>query len=132
MAMPLETVIVVAFVIFAGYTIFGATGFGASPITIPVLAHLLPVPVRNLIGTRLTLRRRSERTSGPAVSAVGGLGAGSPGERPPRRGAEPTGQVRQLADSGSEGRGRARPRSGDALVAVMEPADLGNGVDPAA
>jgi hypothetical protein len=30
-------------VIFVGYTIFGATGFGASPITIPVLAHVLPL-----------------------------------------------------------------------------------------
>jgi hypothetical protein len=32
-------------VIFVGYTIFGATGFGASPITIPVLAHLWPLPL---------------------------------------------------------------------------------------
>lgn len=32
-----------ALVIFVGYTIFGATGFGASPITVPVLAHLLPL-----------------------------------------------------------------------------------------
>ena len=39
-----ETLIVVALVIFVGYTIFGATGFGASPITIPVLAHVLPLP----------------------------------------------------------------------------------------
>ena len=30
-------------VIFVGYTIFGATGFGASPITIPILAHVLPL-----------------------------------------------------------------------------------------
>jgi len=30
-------------VIFAGYLIFGMTGFGASPITIPVLVHLLPL-----------------------------------------------------------------------------------------
>ena len=29
--------------IFVGYTIFGATGFGASPISIPVLAHVLPL-----------------------------------------------------------------------------------------
>ena len=28
---------------FVGYTIFGATGFGASPLTIPVLAHVLPL-----------------------------------------------------------------------------------------
>jgi len=43
MAMPPETLIVVAVVIFVGYTVFGATGFGASPITIPVLAHVLPL-----------------------------------------------------------------------------------------
>ena len=43
MAIPPETLIVVALVIFVGYTIFGATGFGASPITIPVLAHVLPL-----------------------------------------------------------------------------------------
>jgi uncharacterized protein len=33
----------VALVILVGYTVFGATGFGASPITIPVLAHVLPL-----------------------------------------------------------------------------------------
>jgi uncharacterized membrane protein YfcA len=33
----------VALVIFAGYLIFGVTGFGASPITIPVLVHVLPI-----------------------------------------------------------------------------------------
>jgi len=42
--LPTETLIVVALVIFVGYTVFGATGFGASPITIPVLAHVLPLP----------------------------------------------------------------------------------------
>ena len=30
-------------VILVGYAIFGATGFGASPITIPILAHVLPL-----------------------------------------------------------------------------------------
>ena len=43
MAIPFETLIVVMLVIFVGYTIFGATGFGASPLTIPVLAHVLPL-----------------------------------------------------------------------------------------
>jgi uncharacterized membrane protein YfcA len=43
MPIPPETLMVVALVIFVGYTIFGATGFGASPITIPVLAHVLPL-----------------------------------------------------------------------------------------
>jgi len=43
MAIPPETLIVVAVVIFVGYAMFGATGFGASPITIPVLAHVLPL-----------------------------------------------------------------------------------------
>jgi uncharacterized protein len=38
-----ETLILVSLVVFIGYTIFGATGFGASPITIPVLAHVLPL-----------------------------------------------------------------------------------------
>ena len=32
-----------ALIIFAGYVIFGVTGFGASPITIPVLVHVLPL-----------------------------------------------------------------------------------------
>jgi len=44
-AISLDTLIVAALVIFVGYTIFGATGFGASPITIPVLAHLWPLPL---------------------------------------------------------------------------------------
>src|SRR5215510_12451872 len=43
MAIPTEILIVVLLVIFVGYTIFGATGFGASPLTIPVLAHVLPL-----------------------------------------------------------------------------------------
>jgi len=43
MAISPETLILVAVVIFVGYTVFGATGFGASPITIPVLAHVLPL-----------------------------------------------------------------------------------------
>lgn len=38
-----EALLVVALVIFAGYLVFGLTGFGASPITIPVLAHVLPL-----------------------------------------------------------------------------------------
>jgi uncharacterized membrane protein YfcA len=32
-----------ALVVFAGYLVFGVTGFGASPITIPVLAQVLPL-----------------------------------------------------------------------------------------
>ena len=43
MAITPETLIVTTLVIFIGYTIFGATGFGASPITIPVLAQVLPL-----------------------------------------------------------------------------------------
>ena len=38
-----ETLLLVALVIFAGYVVFGVTGFGASPITIPVLVHVLPL-----------------------------------------------------------------------------------------
>src|SRR5258705_6003566 len=43
MGVPPETLILVALCIFVGYTVFGATGFGASPITIPVLAQVLPL-----------------------------------------------------------------------------------------
>ena len=39
----LSALVLVGFVVFAGYLVFGITGFGASPITIPVLVHLLPV-----------------------------------------------------------------------------------------
>ena len=38
-----ELLLVVPVVIFVGYFVFGITGFGASPITIPVLVHLLPL-----------------------------------------------------------------------------------------
>ena len=42
--MPWEHVLIVAaLIVFVGYVIFGVTGFGASPITIPVLAHFLPL-----------------------------------------------------------------------------------------
>src|SRR6266540_1839280 len=39
-----ETLLLAALIVFAGYTAFGVTGFGASPITVPVLAHFLPLP----------------------------------------------------------------------------------------
>ena len=39
----MSVLILVGFVVFAGYMVFGVTGFGASPITIPVLVHLLPL-----------------------------------------------------------------------------------------
>ena len=39
----MSVLILVGFVVFAGYLVFGVTGFGASPITIPVLVHLLPL-----------------------------------------------------------------------------------------
>ena len=38
-----EALIVAALAVFAGYLIFGVTGFGASPITIPILVHILPL-----------------------------------------------------------------------------------------
>jgi len=38
-----EALILAAVVVFAGYVVFGVTGFGASPITIPVLAQVLPL-----------------------------------------------------------------------------------------
>ena len=37
------TMLVAGLAVFAGYLIFGVTGFGASPITIPVLVHVLPL-----------------------------------------------------------------------------------------
>jgi hypothetical protein len=85
------------------------------------------VPVRNLIGARVTSWRRSVQTSGPPVSTTGRLGSG----RTRRRICEgatlslleralPSGGLRERAR-----RGRPQPRSGDALVAVMEPADRG-------
>ena len=30
-------------VVLVGYVVFGVTGFGASPITVPLLAHFLPL-----------------------------------------------------------------------------------------
>ena len=44
MASGPETLLLAALIVFAGYTVFGVTGFGASPITVPVLAHFLPLP----------------------------------------------------------------------------------------
>jgi uncharacterized membrane protein YfcA len=41
--MPPDALILIVLVIFAGYLVFGVTGFGASPITIPVLVHVLPL-----------------------------------------------------------------------------------------
>ena len=43
MPIPSDALLLVALVIFAGYLVFGVTGFGASPITIPVLVHVLPL-----------------------------------------------------------------------------------------
>ena len=43
MPIPLDALVFVALVVFAGYLVFGLTGFGASPITIPVLVHVLPL-----------------------------------------------------------------------------------------
>jgi uncharacterized protein len=40
---PVSVLIVVGLVVFVGYMVFGVTGFGASPITIPVLVHVLPL-----------------------------------------------------------------------------------------
>jgi uncharacterized protein len=38
-----DVLLVVPLVIFGAYLVFGITGFGASPITIPVLVHFLPL-----------------------------------------------------------------------------------------
>jgi len=42
-AIPHDALLLVPLVVFAGYLVFGVTGFGASPITIPLLVHFLPV-----------------------------------------------------------------------------------------
>src|SRR5262252_5981548 len=41
--MPSAAMIAVVLVTFVGYLVFGVTGFGASPITIPVLAQVFPL-----------------------------------------------------------------------------------------
>ena len=43
MPIPPDALILVVLVIFAGYLIFGVTGFGASPITIPLLVQAFPL-----------------------------------------------------------------------------------------
>jgi len=42
-SIPSEALLFAGLVVFFGYLVFGITGFGASPITIPVLVHVLPV-----------------------------------------------------------------------------------------
>jgi len=39
-----DTLLPAALIVFVGYLVFGVTGFGASPITVPLLAHFLPLP----------------------------------------------------------------------------------------
>lgn len=43
MPVPVSVLVFVGLVVFVGYMVFGITGFGASPITIPVLVHVLPL-----------------------------------------------------------------------------------------
>lgn len=67
MPISLEVAIFAALVVFAGYLIFGVTGFGASPITIPLLAHVLPLvfvlPLASLLdlGSALALAIHTRR-----------------------------------------------------------------------
>jgi hypothetical protein len=42
-AVPVSHLVLAALVVLVGYLVFGVTGFGASPITIPVLAHVFPL-----------------------------------------------------------------------------------------
>jgi uncharacterized membrane protein YfcA len=66
-AIPPDALVLVACVIFAGYLIFGVTGFGASPLTIPVLVHVLPLtfvlPLAAILdlGSALALGWRTRR-----------------------------------------------------------------------
>ncbi len=65
-----------ALVVFAGYLVFGVTGFGASPITIPVLVHLLPLtfvlPLAGLLdlGSAVVLGFRTRRKADVRELAV--------------------------------------------------------------
>jgi uncharacterized membrane protein YfcA len=60
-------VVVVVLVVFCAYLVFGVTGFGASPITIPILAQLLPLTfvlaLAGLldVGSALALAARTRR-----------------------------------------------------------------------
>jgi uncharacterized membrane protein YfcA len=62
-----EAVVFAALVVFAGYLIFGVTGFGASPITIPLLVHVLPLvfvlPLTSILdlGSALALAAHTRR-----------------------------------------------------------------------
>jgi uncharacterized membrane protein YfcA len=66
-AISLDVAIFAALVVFVGYLIFGVTGFGASPITIPLLAHVLPLvfvlPLASLLdlGSALALALHTRR-----------------------------------------------------------------------
>ncbi len=42
-SVPVSHLVLAALVVLAGYLVFGVTGFGASPITIPVLVHVFPL-----------------------------------------------------------------------------------------
>src|SRR2546425_9383952 len=72
----METLLLAALIVFAGYTVFGVTGFGASPITVPVLAHFLPLPFVLSLGGRPRSRigrgtRRSHEEAGRCPRAAG-------------------------------------------------------------
>jgi uncharacterized membrane protein YfcA len=66
MPMTPDALVVVALVIFAGYLIFGVTGFGASPITIPVLVHVFPL----VFVLPLAAARRSRSGSTRAATRI--------------------------------------------------------------
>jgi uncharacterized protein len=52
---PLDALLLAALVVFLGYVVFGVTGFGASPITVPLLAHFLPLTFVLSLATILDL-----------------------------------------------------------------------------
>jgi len=41
--LPVDSLMLAMCVVFAAYVVFGVTGFGASPITVPLLAYFLPL-----------------------------------------------------------------------------------------
>ena len=63
-----ETLLLAALIVFAGYTVFGVTGFGASPLTVPVLAHFLPLPFVLSLAAARSLAARGTRMASASDS----------------------------------------------------------------
>jgi hypothetical protein len=75
---PPAALLAVILVVFVAYLVFGVTGFGASPITIPILVHLLPLtfvlPLAALLdlasGLALGVQTRRQAATGELLFLV--------------------------------------------------------------